>query len=110
MSSKHVLFTTVSLALLTGALGLLLRATAGQGQNPVQPGSPHDAIAAAQTPQKVPVERVEQKKTDHDRSDIFTQKRALPATEALANQPEGGGILPSSNSARSTSTATRSTR
>ena len=39
-----------------------------------QPNS--DAIAAAQTPQQVPEERPEQKKTDHDRSDIFAADRA----------------------------------
>jgi cytochrome c peroxidase len=91
MSSKRALFTAVNLALLASALVLLVRAT-GQGQNAAPPRRLYDAIAAAQTPQEVPVERPEQKKTDHDRSDIFSQKRAPASSEALVNQPEGGGM------------------
>jgi cytochrome c peroxidase len=58
----------------------------------VPPPRPFDAIAEAQTPKEVPVERPEQKKSAHDLSDIFTQKKAKPSSEALVNQPEGGGM------------------
>jgi cytochrome c peroxidase len=54
--------------------------------------APRDAIAEAQTPKQVPAERPEQKKTDHDRSDIFTPNKAVPSSEALADQPEHGGM------------------
>jgi cytochrome c peroxidase len=84
--------TGVNLALLAGALVLLLRA-AGQGPNPAAPQSPHDAIADAQTPREVPIERPEQKKTAHDRSDIFAPSKALPTTEALAKQTDQGQFL-----------------
>src|SRR5207245_2896181 len=55
--------------------------------------APHDAIAQAQTPNEVPVERPEQKKTAHDRSDIFAPSKALPTTEALAQQKDHGQML-----------------
>jgi cytochrome c peroxidase len=83
------LFTAVNLALFAGALVLLLRA-AGQGPNPSPPQSPHDAIADAQTPREVPLERPEQKKTAHDRSDIFDPSKGLPTTEALTKQTDHG--------------------
>ena len=62
MLNKRWLFTGVNLALLAGALVLLLRAEAGQGRNAVPPKHPHDAIADAQTPKEVPEERPEQRK------------------------------------------------
>jgi cytochrome c peroxidase len=54
--------------------------------------APRDAIADAQTPREVAVERPEQKKTDHDLSDIFAPSKAAPSSETLADQPEKGGM------------------
>ncbi len=91
--SKRQLSTGVSLALLAGALVLLLRAVASQGPN-AEPSKPlHDAIADAQTPREVPQERAEQKKTAHDRSDIFAPSNAPPTTKALADQTDQGQFL-----------------
>jgi hypothetical protein len=50
----------------------------------------YDAVEDAQTPREVARERPEQQKSDHDRSDIFTPKRALPSSEALVNQADEG--------------------
>jgi hypothetical protein len=80
MPKSHGLFTGANLVLLAGALALLLRAAAGQAPTPAPPKAPHDAVADAQTPREVPVERPEQKKTAHDRSDIFTPSKGLPTT------------------------------
>src|SRR5437879_3480884 len=55
--------------------------------------APHDAVAQAQTPNEVPVERPEQRKTEHDRSAIFAPSKALPTTEALAEQKDHGQML-----------------
>jgi cytochrome c peroxidase len=76
---------------LAGALVLLVRA-AGQVPN-AAPQRPHDAIADAQTPREVPLERPEQKKTAQDLSDIFTPSKALPSSEALVNQADQGRYL-----------------
>jgi cytochrome c peroxidase len=61
--------------------------------NPPKGDAPPDAVAEAQTPKLVPVERPEQKKTAHDLSDIFAQSKALPSSEALVNQTDQGQML-----------------
>ena len=55
--------------------------------------APPDAVAEAQTPKEVPVERPEQKKTAHDLSDVFAPSKALPTTEALTDQTDQGRFL-----------------
>ncbi len=61
--------------------------------NPPKGDALPDAVAEAQTSKEVPVERPEQKKTEHDLSDIFTQGKALPSSEALVNQTDQGQML-----------------
>jgi cytochrome c peroxidase len=86
MPKRHGLVTGVSLALLAGALVLLLRAATGQDPKAAPPQRPHDAVADAQTPREVPLERPEQQQSAHDRSDLFAPDKALPITEALNDQ------------------------
>ena len=92
MPDRSKVITGGLLALLAGGLVLLVRAA---GENPKVPPSqrPHDAIADAQTPREVPVERPEQKKTAHDLSDVFAPSKALPITGALGNQTDQGQFL-----------------
>jgi cytochrome c peroxidase len=90
MLTRRGLFTGINLALLAGALVLLLRAATGQGRNAAPLKRPHDAVADAQTPKDVPAERPEQKKTAHDLSDIFAPSKALPTTGALTDQTDQG--------------------
>jgi cytochrome c peroxidase len=90
---RRGLLTSVNLALLAGALALLLRAAAGQGPNAALPQGPHDAIADAQAPREVPAERPEQNKSAHDRSDVFAPSKALPTTKALTDQTDQGQFL-----------------
>jgi cytochrome c peroxidase len=52
-----------------------------------------DAIAEAQTPRDVAAERPEQKKTEHDLSDIFAPGKAQASSEALGNQTDQGQML-----------------
>lgn len=54
---------------------------------------PPDAVAAAQTPQAVPLERPEQQKSKHDQSAAFKAENATPSSRALAEQPDEGKIL-----------------
>lgn len=56
------------------------------------PRPPSDAITEAQTPRDVPIERPEQKKSKHDRSDVFDAKNARPSSPVLKEQPKEGKI------------------
>lgn len=68
----------------------------GQKVNSKQPAkakAPHDAVTDAQTPREVPIERPEQKKTEHDKSDIFKPRNSPPTTKALSDQTDEGQML-----------------
>jgi cytochrome c peroxidase len=79
-------------AFAAGSVGLLVYSQETK-TNPTSEGAaPPDAIADAQTPKEVAVERPEQKRTTHDLSDNFAAERARPSSEALVNQPEHGGM------------------
>lgn len=54
--------------------------------------APYDAVADAQTPRTGPVERPEQRKTEHDRSDIFNARKARPTSPVFEDQPKEGKI------------------
>lgn len=69
---------------------MALAITVGATQEPRSSEAPPDAIAAAQEHRDVPQTRPEQKKTEHDRSDIFKELEAPPSSSALENQPEEG--------------------
>lgn len=72
-------------------LGLLVLVTTARSQ---PPGAvPIDAVAEAQLPRPVPQNRPEQQKSPHDRSDKFAANKALPASSALATQPDQGRHL-----------------
>lgn len=51
-----------------------------------------DAIFEAQTPRHLPAIGTEQKKTEHDRSDIFAASNAPPSSSAFQNQPDDGKV------------------
>ena len=54
------------------------------------PRQSHDAVAEAQETRSVPIERQEQRKTEHDRSGIFEAQKAKPSSSAFSNQPMDG--------------------
>ncbi|HJU04030.1 MAG TPA: hypothetical protein VJ692_02685 [Nitrospiraceae bacterium] len=54
--------------------------------------APHDAVAEAQEPRAVPIERPEQRKTAHDRSGIFEAQKARPSSPVFQNQLRDGKI------------------
>lgn len=72
--------------------GLLLLSGAAWAQDSNR-CPPFDAIQDAQTPRDVPVTRPEQRKTEHDLSDIFNASQAIPSSRALAAQPDQGKML-----------------
>jgi cytochrome c peroxidase len=51
-----------------------------------------DAVAEAQTARAVPIERPEQKQTEHDRSDLFNAPKARPSSSVFEDQPKEGQI------------------
>jgi cytochrome c peroxidase len=89
MLSRRELVTAAMLMLFVGGLVLCLRA-AGTERAALPAQAPPDAVADAQTPKEVPAERPEQKKTPHDLSDVFAPAKAMPSSEALANQDQQG--------------------
>lgn len=52
--------------------------------------APPDAVAEAQQPRETKATRPEQKKSKHDRSDLFKADQSAPLTAALDDQPRGG--------------------
>ncbi len=61
-------------------------------QNPPPAQAPHDAVTAAQTTQPVEMNRPEQKKNEHDQSDIFAAAKAPGSSTALETQPDKGQV------------------
>jgi len=89
MRNRITLAAVFLAGFVAGSLVLLVRSQEAK-DSPANGKAPHDAVAQAQTPNEVPLERPEQKKTDHDRSDIFTPSKGLPNTEALDEQADHG--------------------
>lgn len=94
-------FRSLTIAAATGAAGILAFACLAD-KKPAQRGQKEsresadpagDAVSAAQIPRPVSEDRVEQRKTEHDRSGIFAATAAQPAALALAEQPDQGKIL-----------------
>jgi cytochrome c peroxidase len=73
-----------------GMLVLLLSGFVWVAAQQVSQQAPRDAVMEAQQSQTVPTERPEQKKTEHDRSDVFNAQNAQPSSPALKAQPEEG--------------------
>jgi cytochrome c peroxidase len=51
-----------------------------------------DAVVEAQTSREAPVTRPEQRKTEHDRSNVFKGSNAKPSSQAFENQPDQGKV------------------
>ncbi|HJV64092.1 MAG TPA: cytochrome B6 [Geomonas sp.] len=56
------------------------------------PPPPYDAVIDVQTPRGVPVTRPEQRKNQHDLSDVFMATKAIPISSALQHQPKDGKV------------------
>ena len=92
MRNKRELFTGGILVVVVGGLVLLAHSAKAQAPKGSSIRRSGDAIAEAQTPREVPIDRPEQKKTAHDQSDVFAASKAEPSSEALVDQPEHGGM------------------
>jgi cytochrome c peroxidase len=69
-----------------------LTVSGAQEERQAREKRPYDAVAEAQTSREVPIERPEQKKTEHDRADLFDEPKARPSSPILADQPKEGRI------------------
>lgn len=56
-------------------------------------GPSRDAVMEAQTPRETPVTRPEQRKNEHDQSNVFSATNAKPSSPAFENQPDKGKTL-----------------
>ncbi len=65
----------------------------GDGKPPAKPAPPHDPSADTFDVRQVPADRPEQRKTKHDRSDIFDPATTPPSSPVLNRQPEQGKFL-----------------
>jgi cytochrome c peroxidase len=97
MSQRFGLTKETAAAGLFVVLAFAVSVPAQQGEQPAgQPGASaperRDAVFDAQNPASVPVERPEQKKTEHDLSDIFAPAKAVPSSDAISDQPDHGGM------------------
>src|ERR1700730_9681376 len=97
MSQRFGLTKETAAAGLFVVLAFAVSVPAQQGEQPAgQPGASaperRDAVFDAQNPASVPIERPEQKKTEHDLSDIFAPAKAVPSSDALSDQPDHGGM------------------
>src|SRR5205085_8698904 len=75
------------------AVGTVTSGLAGREPQPPKAAPPPDAVADAQAPRPVPADRPEQRKTAHDRSQLFDPKVPAPLTPAFKDQPDDGREL-----------------
>ena len=63
--------------------------------NNIEPeaGEVKDAVMQTQLPNEVPINRVEQKKSKHDNSNLFAATQAPPGSSAFKDQPDDGKVL-----------------
>lgn len=93
MSTRITLAVALAALILTGGPVVPLSAQEKNARQPARGQGPRDAVAEAQTPNHVPVERPEQTKTKHDNSGVFKPASALPTTKALSDQKDEGQML-----------------
>lgn len=74
-------------AMLLGSCLIAFAETPGDRSN-----RSNDSVANAQTETAVRSERPEQKKTDHDSSDLFNMLKAPPSSPTLKDQPKQGKV------------------
>jgi len=83
------------LSLGVASLGMGMSVAISQSDMEQRPSreSSRDAVMEAQTPRETPIARPEQRKNEHDRSNIFSATNAKPSSPAFENQPDKGKTL-----------------
>jgi hypothetical protein len=99
MPTKRALIAGFILALTVGGLIFLMRLAGAQDPKASPTGRSDDAIADAQTPSNVPVERPEQRKTAHDLSDVFAPSKATLSFAKTSSDPLGATQGPGATAA-----------
>lgn len=93
MRVRICLRTVLIAGFLSAGVTLLAQSEQRKTTNHTTTAAPRDAVVDAQTSQEAPEERPEQKKTKHDKSDIFKPGNSPPITKALADQKDEGRML-----------------
>lgn len=93
MLNQTRLIVTLKIFVVTLFLAVWAWSQQAQDRRPPQGAPPRDAVVDAQTTRGVQVTRPEQRKTEHDRSDIFKAASAAPSSQAFDNQPDQGKML-----------------
>ncbi len=88
MKKMNILLLTIGL----GGLSLGVNHAVSKNDNDLSAKS-DDAIMNAQVHRQNPNSRPEQKKTDHDRADIFAATEAAPSSSTFKEQPDKGKVL-----------------
>jgi cytochrome c peroxidase len=89
---RHWYFLGLGVLLVVSA-GVMVASRPPDARQPEKPQPPRDAVEEVQKPRDVPVERPEQRLTDHDKSKMFAPGQYAPLTRALENQPDKGRML-----------------
>lgn len=87
MRKRDIVWLSLGLSSLTGVINPAFSQTSYELL-----AQSSDAIFEAQTPRHPPTTGTEQKKTEHDRSDIFAASNASPSSSAFQNQPDEGKV------------------
>lgn len=87
MRKRDIVWLSLGLSSLTGVINPAFSQTSYELL-----AQSSDAIFEAQTPRHPPTAGTEQKKTEHDRSDIFSASNASPSSSAFQNQPDEGKV------------------
>lgn len=82
-----------ALLLSLGLSGLGMRMNSALSHNESERAKSLDAVINAQTVRKASNTAPEQKKSEHDRSNIFAAPNALPSSSAFQKQPDNGKVL-----------------
>ncbi|MGH7140816.1 MAG: hypothetical protein ACREHD_34220, partial [Pirellulales bacterium] len=90
MHNRTAMVAVFAVLLLVGGFITSLWAQSRTAKQPEKSKQPRDAVAEAQKPTAVPIERPEQKKSKHDNSDSFNRGKAPPITKDLADQQDEG--------------------
>lgn len=91
MKKVNVLILSLGLASLSAGMNSAM----SQNNNETRQGSMRapDAVSNAQMVRETSITRPEQKKSEHDRSNIFAPPNAAPSSPAFDGQPDKGKIL-----------------
>jgi cytochrome c peroxidase len=86
--NSFIAYRILPIAIVSSICLAVLRTQSREPEESAQP--PYDAVRDSQTPHDVSQNRPEQKKSEHDKSNVFSATNAEPSSAAFKDQPEQG--------------------